>query len=59
MIGPKTKGIMVPNLCGNCPDWDRIRQIAASMACPLSRTPATSSTRGYEVRARGSGPTSS
>src|SRR4051812_28812207 len=23
MIGPRTKGIMTPNLCGNCPDWDR------------------------------------
>jgi dTDP-4-amino-4,6-dideoxygalactose transaminase len=28
MIGPRTKAIMTPNLVGNCPDWDAIRQIA-------------------------------
>jgi CDP-4-dehydro-6-deoxyglucose reductase, E1 len=28
MIGPRTKAIMVPNLCGNVPDWDAIRAIA-------------------------------
>lgn len=28
MIGPRTKAILAPNLCGNCPDWDRIREIA-------------------------------
>ncbi len=28
MIGPRTKAILVPNLVGNCPDWDRIRAIA-------------------------------
>lgn len=28
MIGPRTKAILTPNLCGNCPDWDRIRSIA-------------------------------
>ncbi|MFT5201161.1 MAG: CDP-6-deoxy-D-xylo-4-hexulose-3-dehydrase [Candidatus Aldehydirespiratoraceae bacterium] len=28
MIGPRTKAILVPNLCGNCPDWDAIRAIA-------------------------------
>jgi len=28
MIGPKTKAILAPNLIGNAPDWDRIRQIA-------------------------------
>jgi CDP-6-deoxy-D-xylo-4-hexulose-3-dehydrase len=28
MIGPKTKAIMTPNLIGNAPDWDRIREIA-------------------------------
>ena len=27
-IGPKTKAILVPNLIGNCPDWDRIREVA-------------------------------
>ncbi|HEX7095816.1 MAG TPA: DegT/DnrJ/EryC1/StrS family aminotransferase [Acidimicrobiales bacterium] len=28
MIGPRTKAILAPNLVGNCPDWDRIREIA-------------------------------
>ena len=28
MIGPKTKAILVPNLIGNAPDWDHIRDIA-------------------------------
>jgi CDP-6-deoxy-D-xylo-4-hexulose-3-dehydrase len=28
MIGPRTKGILVPNLVGNCPDWDAIRALA-------------------------------
>lgn len=28
MISPKTKAILAPNLIGNAPDWDRIREIA-------------------------------
>src|SRR3954447_21122054 len=28
LIGPETKAILVPNLIGNAPDWDRIRAIA-------------------------------
>ena len=28
MIGPRTKAILTPNLVGNIPDWDRIREIA-------------------------------
>jgi CDP-6-deoxy-D-xylo-4-hexulose-3-dehydrase len=28
MISPRTKAVLVPNLIGNCPDWDRIRAIA-------------------------------
>src|SRR4051794_34399882 len=28
MIGPRTRAILVPNLIGNVPDWDRIRGIA-------------------------------
>ena len=28
MIGPRTKAVLVPNLCGNCPDWDAIRAVA-------------------------------
>src|SRR5271157_4137934 len=28
MIGPRTRAILVPNLIGNAPDWDAIRDIA-------------------------------
>ncbi len=28
MISPRTRAILVPNLIGNAPDWDRIRAIA-------------------------------
>ena len=28
MIGPRTKAILAPNLIGNAPDWDGIREIA-------------------------------
>jgi CDP-6-deoxy-D-xylo-4-hexulose-3-dehydrase len=28
MIGPRTKAILVPNLIGNAPDWDAIRELA-------------------------------
>ena len=28
MIGPRTKAILTPNLCGNIPDWDAVREIA-------------------------------
>ncbi len=28
MIGPKTKAVLIPNLIGNAPDWDDIRDIA-------------------------------
>ena len=28
MIGPRTRAVMTPNLVGNCPDWDAIREIA-------------------------------
>jgi CDP-6-deoxy-D-xylo-4-hexulose-3-dehydrase len=28
MIGARTKAILVPNLCGNVPDWDAIRSTA-------------------------------
>jgi CDP-6-deoxy-D-xylo-4-hexulose-3-dehydrase len=27
MIGPRTRAVLVPNLIGNVPDWDRIRAI--------------------------------
>jgi CDP-4-dehydro-6-deoxyglucose reductase, E1 len=28
LIGPATKAILLPNLIGNAPDWDRVREIA-------------------------------
>ncbi|MEO9138050.1 MAG: DegT/DnrJ/EryC1/StrS family aminotransferase [Jatrophihabitans sp.] len=28
MVGDKTRAILIPNLAGNCPDWDAIRAIA-------------------------------
>ena len=28
MIGHRTRAILAPNLCGNCPDWDRLRAVA-------------------------------
>ena len=28
MIGPRTKAILAPNLCGNVPDWDAVRAVA-------------------------------
>ena len=27
-IGPRTRALLIPNLIGNCPDWDEIREIA-------------------------------
>jgi CDP-6-deoxy-D-xylo-4-hexulose-3-dehydrase len=28
MIGPRTRALLIPNLIGNVPDWDRIRAVA-------------------------------
>ncbi len=28
MVTDKTSAILIPNLAGNCPDWDKIREIA-------------------------------
>jgi len=28
MVGPRTKAVLAPNLIGNAPDWDRIREVA-------------------------------
>lgn len=28
MVGPRTRAILAPNLCGNVPDWDAIRAVA-------------------------------
>lgn len=35
MIGPKTKGLLVPNLVGNIPDWDAIKEIADAHDLPV------------------------
>ncbi len=58
MIGPRTKAILVPNLVGNCPDWDRLRAIADRHGSGWSRTAATSSARGSAARRRDAAPTS-
>ena len=59
MIGPRTRAILTPNLVGNCPDWDRIREIADRTACSSSRTAATCSTRTCAAHAPACAPTSS
>ncbi len=28
MVGPRTRAVLVPNLVGNCPDWDAVRVVA-------------------------------
>jgi len=28
LIGPRTRAMLIPNLVGNAPDWDRLREIA-------------------------------
>ncbi len=28
MVGPRTRAILMPNLVGNCPDWDAVRTVA-------------------------------
>ena len=35
MIGPRTKGMLIPNLVGNIPDWDAIAEIAAAHDLPV------------------------
>ena len=35
MITPQTGAILMPNLIGNAPDWDRIREIAQQRNLPL------------------------
>lgn len=35
MIGPRTKGMLIPNLVGNIPDWDAIAEIAAAHDLPI------------------------
>ncbi|MEO8693485.1 MAG: aminotransferase class I/II-fold pyridoxal phosphate-dependent enzyme [Acidimicrobiales bacterium] len=35
MITPRTGAILIPNLIGNAPDWDRIREIAQRHGLPV------------------------
>ena len=35
MISPKTDAMLIPNLVGNCPDWDRIARIAEQYDLPV------------------------
>ena len=35
MITPRTAAILMPNLIGNAPDWDRIREIAQRRGLPV------------------------
>jgi CDP-6-deoxy-D-xylo-4-hexulose-3-dehydrase len=34
-VGPRTRAILVPNLCGNVPDWDAIRAVADEHGLPV------------------------
>src|SRR5439155_12922657 len=35
MIGPRTKGMLIPNLVGNIPDWDAVAAIAEKHGLPV------------------------
>lgn len=35
MIGPRTKGMLIPNLVGNVPDWDQIQAISDRHGIPV------------------------
>jgi CDP-6-deoxy-D-xylo-4-hexulose-3-dehydrase len=35
MIGPRTKGMLIPNLVGNIPDWDAIKTISEQHDLPV------------------------
>ena len=52
-IGPRTRAILAPNLIGNCPDWDRIRDIADRHGLKVSRTRVTASGRRCGARRPG------
>ena len=55
MIGARTRAILVPNLCGNVPDWDAIRSIADERGLKVIEDSVTFSTRGWVARALGRG----
>ena len=59
MVGPRTKAIMTPNLIGNCPDWDVIRDIADRHGLKVIEDTSTfSEIRSFEARARARAPIS-
>jgi len=53
LIGPKTRALMIPNLIGNVPDWDRLRQIADRHDLALIEDSAD--TLGATLRGRSTG----
>jgi CDP-6-deoxy-D-xylo-4-hexulose-3-dehydrase len=53
MIGPKTRAILVPNLVGGVPDWDRLRQIADKHKLILVED--SCDTLGAELRGKATG----
>ena len=52
VIRPRTKAILVPNLIGNVPDWDRIRSVANTHGLKLieDSCDALGSTKGVDRR---------
>ena len=60
MITPRTGALLIPNLIGNAPDWDAIREPSpTATACRRSRTPATRSGRSCEAARPATAPTMS
>src|SRR5437870_1954081 len=53
LIGPKTRALMIPNLIGNLPDWDRLREIADRHDLALIEDSAD--TLGATLRGRSTG----
>jgi len=53
MITPKTQGMLVPNLLGGCPDWDRLREMADHHGLKLVEDSAD--TLGCSLRGKATG----
>ncbi len=53
MIGPKTRAMLIPNLIGNAPDWERIREIADRHGLKVIENSAD--TLGAELRGKTTG----
>jgi CDP-6-deoxy-D-xylo-4-hexulose-3-dehydrase len=53
MIGPKTRAMLIPNLIGNAPDWERIREIADRHGLKVIEDSAD--TLGAELRGKTTG----